>query len=148
MLSLRTSIWRVVRVVEGAALENSAALWKQEIPHPLKLLGIRYGSDIGFQCFLSYFSLLFPAGNQRDLSKSIYMESCPSGRRYSTRNAARSQILPGFESLTLRHRALQRHSAGLFLCLFLMQKEDSEPTASRQRKSVLTHIPNVHRGLP
>ena len=110
-------MWRVVRVVEGAALENSAALWKQEIPHPLKLLGIRYGSDIGFQCFLSCFSLLFPAGNQRDLSKSIYMESCPSGRRYSTRNAARSQILPGFKSLTLRHRALQRHSAGLFLRL-------------------------------
>ena len=77
--------WRVVRVVEGAALENSAALWKHEIPHPLKLLGIRYGSDIGFQCFLSCFSLLFPAGNRRDLSKSIYMESCPSGRRYSTR---------------------------------------------------------------
>ena len=97
-------------------LENSVALWKQENPYLLKLLDIRYGPDIGFQRFLPCFSLLFPAGNRRAMSKLIIMESCPSGRRYSTRNAARSQILPGFESLTLRHRALQRYSAGFFLC--------------------------------
>lgn len=44
----------------------------------------------------------FHAGSQAGRSKRTSMESCPSGRRYSTRNAARSQILPGFESLTLR----------------------------------------------
>ena len=47
--------WRVVRVVEGAALENSVALWKQENPYPLKLLDIRIWSRYRIPAFSPLF---------------------------------------------------------------------------------------------
>ena len=85
-------IWRVVRVVEGAALENEPPQWNPRNRKPLIFLGFPRSSDASFPLYLSCLSLRFPGGFWRRFQAKPYMESCPSGRRCSTRNAVKSNL--------------------------------------------------------
>ncbi len=67
-------------------LENESPWWYPRNRKPLIFLGFFRSSDASSPLYLSCLSLRFPAGFWRRFQAKPYMESCPSGRRCSTRN--------------------------------------------------------------
>ena len=66
-------------------LENEPPRWNPRNRKPLIFLGFPRSSDVSSPLYLSCLSLRFPAGFWRRFQAKSYMESCPSGRRCSTR---------------------------------------------------------------
>ena len=73
-------------------LENESPWWYPRNRKPLIFLGFPRSSDVSSPLYLSCLSLRFPAGFWRRFQAKSYMESCPSGRRCSTRNAVKSNL--------------------------------------------------------
>ena len=73
-------------------LENEPPRWNPRNRKPLIFLGFFRSSDASSPLYLSCLSLRFPAGFWRRFQAKSYMESCPSGRRCSTRNAVKSNL--------------------------------------------------------
>ena len=73
-------------------LENEPPRWNPRNRKPLIFLGFPRSSDVSSPLYLSCLSLRFPAGFWRRFQAKSYMESCPSGRRCSTRNAVKSNL--------------------------------------------------------
>ena len=77
---------------DGMILENEPPRWNPRNRKPLIFLGFFRSSDASSPLYLSCLSLRFPAGFWRRFQAKSYMESCPSGRRCSTRNAVKSNL--------------------------------------------------------
>ena len=87
-------------------LENEPPQWNPRNRKPLIFLGFFRSSDASSPLYLSCLSLRFPAGFWRRFQAKSYMESCPSGRRCSTRN--RASIAEGCRGKILTAQGFKR----------------------------------------
>ncbi len=120
-------------MVEGAALETVLRVGR--------LLGVKSLIYKGFKIriFVNFnFSRVFFSPISKIGEKIIYQEGCPRGRRCGTRNAVFRNRNLGFESLTLRQKALKHKRFGAFL---FYTKLSEQPTGCRIFGKDLFHSP-------